>query len=87
MEALVGELNCDEVQLGDVDDSNARKIGQIAAPVFASDGTVAFQLVLSGLPTTLNQRRLEPYIDRLLAAAATVTNQINGSVPRLRTAK
>jgi DNA-binding IclR family transcriptional regulator len=81
---LVGELNRDQVQLGELKDSDFRHIGQIAAPVFAPDSSVAFQLVLSGLPNTLTQRKLDRCIEKLLASAAAVTHRINGSVPAAR---
>jgi DNA-binding IclR family transcriptional regulator len=52
--------------------------------VFSPDAAVAFQLVLSGLPSTLTPRKLERYVEKLLATAASVTNQMNGCVPALR---
>jgi DNA-binding IclR family transcriptional regulator len=78
---LVGQLTRDEIQLAGSGEADLRAVVQIAAPVFAPDATVAFQLVLSGLPSALTQRKLERYVERLLAAAAAVTNQINGRVP------
>nr|WP_241696178.1 helix-turn-helix domain-containing protein [Solimonas terrae] len=83
---LVAELNRDEIQLAAPGDGDIRQIGQIAAPVFAPDASMAFQLVLSGLPATLTARKLERCIERLLAAAVAVTDQMNGSVPAGRDA-
>jgi DNA-binding IclR family transcriptional regulator len=81
---LMGELTRDEIQLASASDVDGAGIGRIVAPVFSSNGTVIFQLVLSGLPGSLTSRKLERYIERLSATAAAVTSQINGRVPTLR---
>jgi DNA-binding IclR family transcriptional regulator len=81
---LVGKLTRDEIQLADPGAADIRPFAQIVAPVFSPDAAVAFQLVLSGLPSTLTPRKLERYVEKLLATAASVTNQMNGCVPALR---
>jgi DNA-binding IclR family transcriptional regulator len=81
---LMGELTRNEIQLARVSDVDGTGIGRIVAPVFSSSGTVIFQIVLSGLPGNLTPRKLERYIERLLATAAAVTSQINGHVPAVR---
>jgi DNA-binding IclR family transcriptional regulator len=77
---LVGELTRNEIQLGKLKDADFRHIGQISAPVFSPDTSVAFQLVLSGMPGTLTQKKLDRYIEKLLASTAAITHQMNGSV-------
>jgi len=81
---LMGELTRNEIQLASANDVDGAGVGRIVAPVFSSSGTVIFQLVLSGLPGNLTPRKVERYIERLLAAAAAVTSQINGRVPVAR---
>ena len=81
---VMGELSRNEIQLPHASDMDAAGIGRIVAPVFSSDGAVVFQLVLSGLPNNLTPRKLERFIERLSATAASVTSQINGRVPATR---
>jgi DNA-binding IclR family transcriptional regulator len=81
---VLGELTRNEIQLASASDVNGASIGRIVAPVFSSNGTVIFQLVLSGLPSGLTPRKLERFIERLSATAAAVTSQINGRVPAVR---
>jgi len=81
---MMGELTRNEIQLASASDVDGAGIGRIAAPVFSSSGTVLFQLVLSGMPGNQTPRKLERYIERLLAAAAAVTSQINGRLPVAR---
>ena len=80
----LGELTRSEIQLASLSDADGAAIGRIAAPVFSSNGTIIFQLVLSGLPGTQTTRKLERFVERLLATAASVTTQINGREPIAR---
>ena len=80
----LGELSRNEIQLASLSDADGAAIGRIAAPVFSSNGAIIFQLVLSGLPGTQTPRKLERFVERLLATAAAVTTQINGREPVAR---
>jgi DNA-binding IclR family transcriptional regulator len=81
---MMGELTRNEIQLASTSDVDGAGIGRISVPVFSSNGTVIFQLVLSGLAGSQTPRKLDRYIEKLLAAAAAVTSQINGRVPVAR---
>ena len=82
--STLGELTRSEIQLASLSEADGAGIGRIAAPVFSSNGTIIFQLVLSGLPSSQTPRRLERFVERLLATAAAVTTQINGREPVAR---
>src|SRR3546814_21140607 len=83
----IGELTRNEIQLAELDHIDVRRVGQIAAPVFTADASIAFQLVLSGLPSTLTLQKLQRYLEGLLVAAAAVTHPMHGVVPPVRTEK
>jgi DNA-binding IclR family transcriptional regulator len=78
---LVGQLTPNEIQLFDLNDGVGTGISAISAPVFSSSGAVAFQLVVSGLPSGLSVREVEVYAERLCATAAIVTNETHGRTP------
>ena len=80
---MVGELTPDEIQLFDLADAGAKGFSYIAAPVFSPAGTVAFQLVISGLPTTLGIADAERYAERLCATAALITSETHGRQPAI----
>ena len=79
---LVGELTPEEVQLFDLDCVPGAGVSYIAAPVFSPAGTVAFQLVLTGMPTDLSRGQIRSHAERLCATAATITTETHGQVPR-----
>jgi DNA-binding IclR family transcriptional regulator len=79
---LMGQLLPADIQLGDVEEANGDAV-VISAPVFSVDGKLALQLVLSGLSATFSKPKIERCIERLCAAAALVTSELHGRVPRL----
>lgn len=78
---LIGQLSPDEIQLFDLSRAPDSGVSYIAAPVFTSTATVAFQLVLTGLPPDLEARRIDACAQRLCATAAVVTAEIHGRQP------
>ena len=78
---MVGHLTCEEVQVFDPEDAKASGISYISAPVFSPAGTVAFQLVITGLPSGLNGGEIERYAERLCATAAAITGETHGRSP------
>ncbi len=79
---LIGQLSPNEVQLCDLAQAKPLGVSYMAAPVFSPTGTVAFQLVISGIPTDLGVREIESYAERLCATAAVITAEIHGRPPR-----
>lgn len=79
--ALIGKFTAAEVELLDLSQAGEDGIGHISAPVFSPQGTVAFLLLLSGLPKQLTPRETETYAEKLRLAAALVTNEIHGRAP------
>ena len=78
---LVGQLTPDEVQLFDLEHAMSAGVSYIAAPVFSPVGAVAFQLVLTGMPTDLSAPTIKSHAERLCAAAAIVTSEMHGHPP------
>lgn len=78
---LLGQLSQNEILLLDPAAAGASGIAYIAAPVFAPDATVRFEMTVSGLPGNLSAEEIERYIKRLRAAAAVVTRDTYGRVP------
>ncbi len=78
---LVGQLTPNEVQLFDPRDAGAIGISYIAAPVFSSTGSVQFQLVISGFPSSLGIVEIERHAERLCAMAASITSETHGRRP------
>jgi len=78
---LIGQLSADEIQLFDLARAEGAGVSYIAAPVFSPEATVAFQLVVTGLPTDLDPRKIEACAQRLCAAAAVVTAEMHGRHP------
>ena len=74
-------LTTDEIQLFDLARAGPAGVSYLAAPVFSPAGTVALQLVASGMPTDLGLRDIETLAERLRAAAATITAEIHGRPP------
>jgi len=81
--AMVSQLSPNEVQLFDLAEVGGQGIGYIGAPVFSPGGAVAFQLVITGLPTDLQARDIERYAERLCATAASITSETHGRIPAL----
>lgn len=79
---LVADLSCREIQLLDLAEAGAEGVSYITAPVFAPSGEVALELTISGLPASQTVAELERYVERLRAAAAIVTGETHGRMPR-----
>lgn len=80
--ALTGQLSENELQLLSLDDVAVDGASYISAPVFSPEGTVAFELVITGMPTLLSPKELAHYADRLCATAAIITSESRGRVPK-----
>lgn len=78
---LAGQFSPDQVQLFDLARAAPSGVSYLAAPVFSPDGTVALQLVASGMPTDLAPRDIQRMAERLCAGAAAVTAEIHGRPP------
>jgi DNA-binding IclR family transcriptional regulator len=78
---LMGQLSPADIQLRDLDQADV--VGYLSAPVFAAEGKLALQLVLSGFPATFSKAKIERCIEKLCAAAALVTSELHGRMPRL----
>ena len=78
---LVEQLTQNEIQLLALDGGVGAGVSYISAPVFSPSGTVAFQLVISGLPSALEVREVEVFAERLCATAAIITDETHGKRP------
>lgn len=78
---LVDGLSAREIQLDSLDEIGPEGISYISVPVFTPDGTVGFELTLSGMAPQLDRPGIEQCIARLRAAAAVVTAEIHGRMP------
>jgi hypothetical protein len=79
--AMIGQLTAEEIQIFDLAEIGARGLSYMSAPVFSPAGTVAFQLVISGLPRALSPAAAEAHAERLCAAAARITAETHGRAP------
>jgi DNA-binding IclR family transcriptional regulator len=79
---MVGQLTPNEIQLFQLADIGGGGISYISAPVFSPTGSVAFQLVISGLPSNLPIGEIERYAERLCATAASITSETHGRSPQ-----
>jgi DNA-binding IclR family transcriptional regulator len=70
-----------EAQILDLAEAAAIQVRYISAPVFSTERTVAFQLVLSGLPSNMGLTDIQQLIERLCACAAHITSETHGRVP------
>ena len=78
---MIADLTPPEVQVLDIGELDAARSSYISAPVFAPDGTVGLQLVLSGIAGGTPGREVERYAERLCATAAIITSEIHGRRP------
>lgn len=78
---LVADLSEREMQLLDFSEAGADGISFITAPVFSPAEKVSLELTLGGLPPELPPSEIERCVERLLAAAAVVTQQNHGHMP------
>jgi len=81
--AMIGQLTPGEIQVFDLSEATETGISYVSAPVFSPSGSVAFQLVASGLPRDLPVRDIERIIERLCAAAAAITLEMHGRPPAI----
>lgn len=79
---LTGELSAGELQLINLEDAAVNGISYISAPVFSPQGTVAFELVINGMPNYLSVKQVEHYAERLCATAAIITSETRGRAPK-----
>ena len=80
---MIGQLTPGEIQVFDLSEATETGISYVSAPVFSPSGSVAFQLVASGLPRDLPVRDIERIIERLCAAAAAITLEMHGRPPAI----
>jgi DNA-binding IclR family transcriptional regulator len=80
--ALTGELSANELQLFNLDDASVNGVSYISAPVFSPESTVAFELVITGMPTQLSAKEVERYTERLCVTAAIITSETRGRLPK-----
>lgn len=80
---LTGQLSAGELQLLNLVDAAADGISYISAPVFSPQGTVAFELVINGMPNYLSAKEIEHYAEKLCATAAIITSETRGRSPKI----
>ncbi|MFC0205744.1 IclR family transcriptional regulator [Novosphingobium soli] len=78
---LVGQFEPDEMQVLDLACIGPAGVSSMAAPVFSAAGTVAFQIVLTGMPTDLTAQEIQSHAERLCASAAAITSESHGRAP------
>lgn len=83
MQTLISQLSENEIQLLSLDDIHSVRVGYIAAPVFSPTGEVVLEISLTGIPDHLSVTELTRYAQRLRAAAAVVTSETHGRMPRI----
>jgi DNA-binding IclR family transcriptional regulator len=83
MRTLVCQLSRDEMQLLTLDNVGSARISYISAPVFSPTGDVVLELTLNGMPDASSATEIERYAERLRAAAAVVTSEARGRMPRI----
>jgi len=77
----VEDLAHEEYLLQELEETATYRLGQVSAPVFGSDGSVALALTVVGLPEKLTGEEIPRYGDALLAATRRVTASIHGRAP------
>jgi DNA-binding IclR family transcriptional regulator len=70
-----------KAQGGAVGLAGARDVTSLHAPVFGSDGHAELSLTVNGFTGEESAARLQSCLDRLLAAAARITERIGGTPP------
>ncbi|MBU6267968.1 MAG: hypothetical protein KGN34_10535, partial [Sphingomonadales bacterium] len=78
---MIGQLTAPEIQAFDPAEAAQAGVSYISAPVFSPEGRVAYQLVLSGLPSSLSATDIALHAERLCATAAAVTGETHGRQP------
>lgn len=79
---VISQLSLSELQLASLDDAAVDGVSYISAPVFSPQGTVAFELVINGMPNFLSAKETEHYAERLRATAAIITSETRGQLPK-----
>lgn len=82
MRSLLGELSRDELQLLALDNIESTRLAYISAPVFSPTGEVVLSISMSGFADSVDAGTVSRYIERLAAAAANVTSETHGRMPR-----
>ncbi len=82
MQSLIGQMSDSEIQLLSLDDARPLSISHISAPVFSPAGEIALELSLTGIPDNLDAAEIRQVAERLRAAAAMITSETHGRMPR-----
>lgn len=77
----IGEMSLNEFQLLGLEDAMNAGVNYIAAPVFAPEAEVAFEIVASNIPKQQTVVELEQVIHAVVQAAALVTSEMRGRKP------
>ena len=83
MRGLLAELSRDELQLLTLENVATVRLAYISAPVFSSTGEVVLSISMSGFADQLDASTVSRHIERLCTAAANVTSQTHGRMPRI----
>ncbi len=79
---LIGQLSPNEIQLFEFTEGETAGVSYMSAPVFSPAGTVAFQIVMSGMPADMGWPEIEAHAERLCATAAMITSETHGRRPK-----
>lgn len=82
-DALLESLARGEHELGPWIGSESAEVSQISAPVFGADGRPTVAIGVHSPPHRLDASKIPDYAERVLAAAARVTDQVGGRQPAL----
>ena len=83
MRSLLGELSRDELQLLTLEHIGPVRLAYLSAPVFSPAGEVVLSISMSGFADDLDAAAVSRYVERLRTAAANVTSETHGRVPRI----
>lgn len=83
MRRLLGELSKDEFQLLSLDNIDSVRLAYISAPVFSATGEMVLSISMSGFTDNLDADTVSRYVERVCTAAANVTSETHGRMPRI----
>lgn len=78
----VGNLSQDEMQVLDRGDQSLPPLAYISSAIFDAAGAPIYELILTGLPSTLSTTNVAIYTERLQAACSVITAEMRGKPPR-----
>ena len=81
LNALVGSLTKEEIQLCDLNEGFSHSVSHISAPIFTPSGSAYMELGMTGMLPSLSAAKVEEYAERIRTAASVVTNAIRGKAP------